>query len=186
MKKLLFVLLLAMLSLELATAQTSNNPGEVFIQQAGFEHNDAVKQFTSDFVTMFEMDFDAFNGFGDESNVAVVNQFGNSNRSNVTQSGWGNRALVNILGDRNATGIEQRGNSNRLILNLEGSDNNFEGVQLGNENSYRFDLIGSAQNQSTRQVGNNMSLHMIDNGNGGVPLQIEQRGNGASVIIENH
>lgn len=186
MKKLLLTLLLTVLSFGAAIAQTSNNPGEVFIQQAGFEHNDAVKQFTSDFVTMFVMDFDAFNGFGDESNVAIANQFGIGNRSDIAQTGWGNRALVNILGDRNTTGVEQRGNSNRLVLNLEGSDNEFEGAQLGSDNSLRIDMIGSAQNQSFRQIGNNMSFHMIDNGNGSVPLLIEQRGNGASVIIENH
>jgi len=189
MKKYTVLLLIIMIGVFCyghADAQTNQNPGEAFIEQATFEHNDAVRQFTSDFVTMFAMDFDAFDGFGDDSNVAIVNMFGNSNRSDVSQSGWGNRALVNILGDRNSTGVEQRGNSNRLVLNLEGSDNEFEGVQLGSDNSLRIDLIGSAQNQSFSQIGNNMSFHMIDNGNGSVPLLIEQRGNGASVIIENH
>lgn len=186
MKNLLIVLVLCVLCFEFADAQTNQNPGEAFIEQATFEHNDAVRLFTSDFVTMFEMDFDMFEGFGDDTNVAIVNMFGNNNLSDVAQSGWGNRALVNILGDRNTTGLEQRGNSNRFILNLEGSDNKLRGEQLGSENTLRIDLMGSAQHQSFSQVGNNMLFQMIDNGNGSVPLQIEQRGNGASVIIENH
>lgn len=186
MKSLLLLLLLALAGFYHSVAQTSQNPGEVFIQQASFDHNDAVKQFTGDFTTMFDMDFDAFSGFDEESNSAVVNMYGNDNRSSVGQSGWGNMAFVNILGDRNTTGLTQSGSGNQYILNLEGNDNSVTGDQVGSDNRLRMDLIGTVNNQTFTQTGNNLTLQLIDNGNGGIPMQIEQQGNGASVTIENH
>lgn len=169
-----------------ANAQTSKNPGEVFIQQASFNHNDAAKRFTADFSTMFNMDFDAFNDAGESSNTAVVNQFGNNNTTSITQNGWGNKALVNLLGDYNTTGLVQSGAGNQFILNLEGSNNSVIGEQRGKENSLRLDLIGTLNNQTFSQVGNNLTLELVDDGSGGVPLQIEQRGNGAKVRVENY
>ena len=186
MKKLLLLLIVALAGFMEANAQTSKNPGEVFIQQATFDHNDAVKQFTGDFVTMFEMDFDAFDESGENSNTAIVNQYGNNNTTGITQNGWGNKALVNLLGDYNTTGLEQSGSDNQFILNLEGSNNSVTGEQRGTQNSLRLDLIGTLNNQTFSQVGNNLTLELVDNGNGGVPVQIEQRGNGASVTVENY
>lgn len=186
MKTLQLLLILMLVGFYSSAAQTSQNPGEVFIQQASFDHNDAVKQFTGDFTTMFETDFDAFSGFDEESNSAIINMYGNDNQSSVSQRGWGNKALVNILGDRNTTGLTQSGSGNQFILNLEGNDNSVIGDQVGSDNSLRMDLIGTVNNQTFMQTGNNLMLQLVDNGNGGIPMQIEQRGNGASVTIENH
>ena len=147
-----------------AEAQTSQNPGEVFIQQASFDHNDAAKRFTADFTTMFNLDFDAFAGSEEASNTAIVNQYGNNN----------------------TTGLLQNGSDNQFILNLEGNANSVNGLQQGDENSLRIDLIGSANNQTFTQIGNNLTMELVDDGSGGVPLQIEQRGDGASVVIENY
>jgi len=177
------------IGLQQTCAQSTQNPSEVFIQQATFDHNDAVKQFTGDFVTIFgsEMDLDSFDQFDTDANVAIVNQFGDNNISTLIQNGIGNMARINILGNRNTTGLEQDGNSNRFILNLEGSDNQISGLQSGDDNQLRMDLIGSGfPNQTFSQTGNNLTLQLFDSGNGGVPMQIEQRGNGASVIIENY
>lgn len=186
MNKLIVLLIVALAGFCHADAQTSQNPGEVFIQQASFDHNDAVKQFTGDFVTIFEMDFDALDDSGDNSNAAAVNQYGNGNTSGITQNGWGNKALVNLLGDDNTTGLLQQGSDNQFILNLEGNNNKFIGEQLGSQNKLRMDLIGSGSNQTFTQMGNNLTIELIDNGTGGVPLQIEQRGDGASVTVENY
>jgi len=186
MKKLLLLLIVALTGFMEANAQTSNNPGEVFIQQATFDHNDAVKRFTGDFVTMFEMDFDAFDESGENSNTAIVNQYGNNNTTGIKQNGWGNKALVNLLGDYNTTGLEQSGSDNQFILNLEGSNNSVTGQQRGTQNSLRLDLIGTLNNQTFSQIRNNLTLELVDNGSGGVPVQIEQRGNGASVTVENY
>lgn len=174
-----------------AVAVGAQNPSEVFIQQANVEHNEAVLQFTGDFTTAFsgQMSLESFDEFDSESNVAVVNQFGDNNISTLIQNGIGNMARINILGNRNITGLEQDGNSNRFILNLEGSDNQIEGLQFGNDNQLRMDLIGDGvtQNQSFLQEGSNLTLQLFDSGTGSsIPLQIEQRGNGASVIIENY
>ena len=186
MKKVILILIVALAGIYDADAQTSQNPGEVFIQQASFDHNDAVKQFTDDFVTMFEMDFDTFDDSGENSNTAIVNQYGNGNTSGITQNGWGNKALVNLLGDNNTTGLLQHGSDNQFILNLEGNDNTLTGTQQGSQNKLRMDLIGSGSNQTFTQMGNNLTIELIDNGTGGVPMQIEQRGDGASVTVENY
>lgn len=187
MKRLQLVLLYVLCLAGTTVAQTSQNPGEVFIRQASFEHNDAVKQFTGDFTTLFNMEFDAFGGFDEDTNAAFVNIVGDDNSSDISQNGWGNMALVNIMGDRNTSGLSQKGNNNQFILNLEGDDNSVVGEQVGSENRLRMDLVGTVKNQTFSQTGNNLTLQLIDNGSAnGVPMQIEQRGNGASVIIENH
>lgn len=186
MKSLLGLLILLAFGMAELQAQNGNNPGEVFIRQAPFDHNDAVKQFTGDFVTMFEMDFDAFDESGEYSNTAIVNQYGNNNTTGITQNGWGNKALVNLLGDNNSTGLVQDGSDNQFILNLQGDDNSVSGEQVGSQNRLRLDLIGTVNNQTFSQMGNNLTIELIDNGNGGIPMQIEQRGNGANITIENH
>ena len=188
----LLLLLIFAGSTTTSNARGSQNPSEVFIQQANVEHNEAVIQFTGDFTTAFTgvMSLDSFDEYDSEGNVAVINQFGDSNTSTLTQTGIGNMARFNIFGNHNTTSLKQDGNSNRFILNLEGSDNVIEGVQSGNENQLRMDLIGdgmSTQNQSFLQTGNNLTLQLFDSGTGSsIPLQIEQTGNGASVIIENY
>lgn len=183
-----FIVLWVFLAFGMAdvNAQGGENPGEVFIRQAAFDHNEAVKQFTGDFTTTFNMTSEELDLSGDETNVASVNMYGNNNRSSINQMGWGNLALINIMGDRNQTGLVQNGNDNHFILNLQGADNSVVGEQVGSSNQLRMDLVGTVQNQTFSQTGNNLTLQLIDNGNGGIPMQIEQRGNGASVIIENY
>jgi len=189
MKLINTILLFICLSFYVVDA-AAQNPSEVFIQQANVEHNQAVIQFTGDFTTAFngEMGLNSFDEYDSDSNVAIVNQFGDGNISTLIQNGIGNAARFNIFGNSNTTGLEQDGSGNQFILNLEGSNNFIEGVQSGNENQVRLDLTGSGfPNQSFTQNGTNLSLQFFDNGTGlGVPLQIEQTGNGTSVIIENY
>lgn len=186
MKTLLLLLMLVMAGFYHSVTQTSQHPGEVFIQQTSFDHNEGSMRFTGGFATMFEMDFDAFDESSDYSNTAIVNQYENDNRTGITQNGWGNKALVNLLGDNNTTGLVQNGMDNQFILNLEGNDNSVIGKQAGSQNRLRLDLIGTVKNQTFSQMGNNLTIELTDNSNGGIPMQIEQRGNGASVTIENH
>jgi hypothetical protein len=127
-----------------------------------------------------------FDESGENSNTAIVNQYGNNNTTGITQNGWGNKALVNLLGDYNTTGLEQSGSDNQFILNLEGSNNSVTGQQRGSQNSLRLDLIGTLNNQTFSQIGNNLTLELVDNGSSGIPLQIEQRGDGATVRVENY
>ena len=189
LKLFVFIFLIIYLqSLDLS----AQNPSEVFIQQANVEHNEAVIQFTGDFATAFSgvMGLDSFDDYDSDTNVAIVNQFGDSNISTLIQNGIGNAARFNIFGNRNTTGLIQNGSGNQFILNLEGSDNMIDGVQTGEDNQLRIDLIGNGvttQNQSFSQTGTGLTLQLFDSGNGSsIPLQIEQTGNGASVIIENY
>lgn len=185
MKKLNLSILLFLFGLVELSAQ---NPGEVFIQQANVEHNEAVQQFTSDFVTAFSMDFDSFDEFDVNANVGIVNQFGSGNSSFLLQTGIGNMARLNILGDENTADVLQSGNSNQFILNLEGGFNALSSEQVGDENRLRLDFIGTAHNQQFFQNGNGLSMEVFESGNGGgVPIIIEQNGNGGgTVIIENY
>ncbi|WP_340104014.1 hypothetical protein [Rhodohalobacter sp. 8-1] len=187
MKKLITATLLLLSGLGNLSAQ---NPSEVFIQQANVEHNEAVLQFTGDFTTAFsnQTGLESFDQYDSDTNVAIVNQFGDNNISTLIQNGIGNMARFNIFGNSNTTGLEQDGSGNQFILNLEGSNNLIEGAQVGTENQVRIDLTGSGfPNQTFSQTGSNLSLQFFDNGTGvGVPLQIEQTGNGGSVIIENY
>lgn len=187
---ILFLTIMMGLIFHTLSAQGTQNPSEVFIQQANVEHNEAVIQFTGDFTTAFsdQMGLESFGQYDSDSNVAIVNQLGDKNISTLTQNGIGNMARLNIFGNRNTTGLLQDGSGNLFILNLEGSDNLIEGSQRGIENQVRFDLTGNGfPNQTFIQNGSNLSLQFFDDGTGvGVPLQIEQTGNGASVIIENY
>lgn len=170
----------------------AQNPSEAFIQQANIEHNDAVIQFTGDFTTAFSgvMGLDSFDEYDSDSNVAIVNQFGDNNTTSLTQNGIGNAARFNIFGNRNTTGLVQTGNGNQFILNLEGNDNQIDGVQIGADNQLRMDLIGdgvTTQGQTFLQNGSGLTLQLYDRGSGSsIPLQIEQTGSGASIIIENY
>lgn len=178
--------LLAVLLTGSLFAQDYQTPGEVFIEQAPFEHNEAVQQFTDRFVSMFQMDFDFFDAFDPTSNVAIINQFGNQNSSNIVQTGTGNMSRMNILGDHNIMNHLQDGTGNQFILNLEGSNNVLDYTQIGSENRMRKDLAGNNHQQTFIQNGHGLSLQLIDSGDGGVPLRIEQNGNGSSIIIENN
>ena len=170
-------------------AQDRGGPGEVFIDQAAFEHNEAVREFTADFTLAFsdQMSLDSFEGFDGSGNVAVVNQFGQGNTATLTQQGIGNMARMNIMGNNNQAGLLQDGNNNRFILNMEGDDNRFDAEQIGDGNELRMDLPNNGQTQHFEQMGTNLTIELANTGNaGGVPLNIRQTGNGASLMIENH
>lgn len=172
-----------------ASQACAQNPGEVFIRQANVEHNEAVLKFTGDFTAAFpgQAGFDSFDEFETEKSMAIVNQIGDGNISTTTQNGSGNGIRLNIFGNNNTTAVQQNGRDNLFILNLEGSDSFIEGSQRGNGNQLRLDLAGSFPDQAFTQSGRNLSLQLFDAGNGGgIPMQIRQRGNGASVIIENY
>ena len=68
----------------------AQNPSEVFIQLANVEHNEAVIQFTGDFTRAFdgEMGLVSFDELDTESNVAIVNQFGENYISTLIQNGF--------------------------------------------------------------------------------------------------
>ncbi len=167
-------------------AQDSQTPGEVFIEQAPFEHNQAVQDFTDHFVSTFQFDSGFLESLDPLSNVAVINQFGSGNVSSLTQSGFGNIAGFNITGDDNITNLIQSGNSNQFILELLGSNNNFSFEQIGSDNQLIKNLNGDGMMQTYSQNGNGLQMQVIDFGQQGVPMHIEQRGNGTSIIIENY
>ncbi|GEM_PF-1484674 len=167
-------------------AQDQGTPGEVFIEQAPFEHNEAVQEFTDRFVSTFQIDSGFLEALDPVSNVAVINQFGSGNVSSLSQTGTGNIAGFDITGNDNYTNLIQSGNSNQFILELFGSSNELSFEQLGSDNQLIKNLNGNGMQQTYRQEGNGLQMQIIDFGQQGVPMHIEQNGNGTSIIIENH
>lgn len=191
MKPFQYVLmaLLILLAASATVAQDRGGPGEVFIDQANFEHNEAVKEFSADFTLAFagQMSLDSFDGFDVDGNLAIVSLIGHGNTAIVTQEGTGNRAGINIMGENNEATLLQRGNENRFILNMEGNNNVYDAEQIGDGNELRVDLPGNNQQQVFQQYGTNLTIELGNTGNaGGVPLNIRQTGNGASLMIENY
>jgi hypothetical protein len=167
-------------------AQDNQTPGEVFIEQAPFEHNEAVQQFTDRFVSTFQIDSEFLETLDPLSNVAVINQFGSGNISILSQTGTGNIAGFDITGNDNYSNLIQFGNSNQFILELFGNSNELFFEQLGSDNQLIKNLNGNGMQQSYRQEGNGLHMQIIDYGQQGVPMHIEQSGDGSTIIIENH
>lgn len=167
----------------LAVAQTSQNPGEVFIEQASITHSDAVKQFTGEFATTLFNTIDIFPDKIRSDQSTVIIQKGAGNRAFLEQDGILNTALLNLIGADNNTTLIQAGNRNSSVIKLTGSDNLVDFLQLGKDNRLEVNIIGSGLNQQFEQFGNN---HAMQVSGIGLPIQVSQAGNGVSVIIETY
>lgn len=161
----------------------SQTPGDIFIEQAAFSHNDAVSQFTNDFSNLMQRSTELINGSEDIDQQVVLNLFGARNIATIEQDGFLNNALLNLIGVDNKASLVQEGNGNLATINLIGSGNQLNYIQLGDENHLHVNFIGSALNQQFQQMGNyqNMQISGI-----GIPIQVSQTGNGASIIIDTY
>ncbi|MBP3191740.1 hypothetical protein [Natronogracilivirga saccharolytica] len=178
---------LAIISAFLLTGYTSvlsqNSEREVFPEQVSIDHNEAVRGFSGDFVTM-----NPTAGRTDEDlpetsqNTAIISLIGMENMVMLEQIGSMNRAALSINGDGNDAEFTQNGIGNTASVNVVGSDNFIRGWQEGNYNHIGLNYEGSGTQQQVQQLGNHQSAEF----NGvGMPLTITQSGDGARVIIEN-
>lgn len=169
-------------------AQKADREVDIFPEQVSIDHNEAVKRFSRDFVTTLS---DRKNqrgaledATGSANQVAIINLIGTGNTANITQSGIGNFALIDITGNDNDADVEQRGRSNQALLNIIGNNIGVGLSQLGNENFFSRTFTQNGFSGDFLQVGSGLNLQV--SGSNGIPLIIEQRGQGAGVIIENN
>lgn len=118
-----------------------------------------------------------------EANVVVVEQEGQDNSVKLEQSGTGNRFLLSQSGSNLGAEFLQRGAGNEATLVLIGQNNTIRGGQQGNANSYVLSLTSSNTTHTVQQIGvGNQAQQVVAPGM--VPASIEQRGNGAQVLVE--
>jgi hypothetical protein len=122
-------------------------------------------------------------------NAAIIVQNGNGNIAEIVQqSGTGNRAYIEHDGHDNQTYLLQSGNDNAFSVTMIGDRNYFDFAQVGDGNQYERVWVGSDTDLGTLppvvQTGNGNQI--IEIGQGGIPLMIEQRGDGMRMVVEHH
>jgi len=164
-------------------AQSSANPGEAFIEQAAFNHNEAVVQFTRDFTRASDLTPEPFSAESPIDPLAFVRQFGIGNATTLFQRGSSHRAVLHVTGADNELNLEQNGSGNSAEINLAGINNILDYSQRGNGNRMNINILGFGLEQQLNQTGTN---HVMEVTGIGIPLQVSQTGNGASVFIETY
>lgn len=190
MKTLIHILLITFITgIVSVTAQTADRDVNVFPEQVSIEHNEAVERFSRDLTLILTKQLTGAEALNDAVNsadqVAIINQFGDNNVAEIFQSGFGNFARIDIEGNRNIAGIEQRGDENQAFLGIIGNDNVISLLQEGNNNIFNRTFTESGFNAGPFvQTGNNLNIQVT--GSGGIPMIIEQTGQGAGIIIRNN
>ncbi|MCC5925868.1 MAG: hypothetical protein JJU41_04840 [Bacteroidetes bacterium] len=184
MKTALFTLLLATLVTHLVSAQ--NNSREVFPEQVSIEHNEAVRSFSGDFVTAHNVGSaqgsTMANMSGMTGNMSFLNILGMMNFVDASQNGNANLFSLTIEGDENTAGITQRGSGNEAQIQLIGNNNTLNTLQHGRSNLLNMNIFSNGLMHNTQQIGN--ANQIMIQGEQRTPLQIEQRGNGIGIVIE--
>ena len=181
MKPLLTIVLLLLLGMNSAFSQSVDR--EIFPEQVSIDHNQAVKSFSGDFVTMSASTLSENNVPPEVSvQTAIVNQIGMENMVLLNQSGELNYASITTAGNSNQVDWSQLGMRNWVSIKLDGSNYDIEGIQKGDFNELRLDYEGAGVKQSFLQDGNHLLLQYS-----GVPtpMEVTQRGDRAAIIIEN-
>lgn len=173
--------LLLLLPFESLIGQSSTNPGEAFIEQAAFTHNNAAVQFTRDFNRVSEMIPESSVTESLSDPLSFVRQIGSGNSTTLFQKGSSNRAVVNTVGADNVLNLNQNGFGNSSEINLAGSNNALDYSQRGNGSRMNINILGFGVEQQFEQTGAN---HVMEVTGIGIPLRVSQTGNGASIFIE--
>ncbi len=182
MKTLLTIVILIFLGTSTSFSQSVDR--EIFPEQVSIDHNQAVKSFSGDYVTMSASSLSE-NDEPPEVTVqtAIVNQFGMENMVLLNQTGELNYANITTEGSFNHVDWSQIGLRNWVSVELTGNQNRITGEQRGDFNQLRLNYEGDGLDQSFLQDGNYQTLEF----NGvGTPMTVTQTGDGATVIIENH
>ena len=181
MKPLLTIMTLFLVGMNSAISQSVDR--EIFPEQVSIEHNQAVKSFSGDFVTM-SASTRSENEKPPEVSVqtAIVTQFGMENMVLLNQTGELNYANITTNGNFNYVDWSQLGTRNWVSLELIGDQNRITGEQRGDYNQLILNYEGDRAEQSLVQEGNYQFLEF----NGvGVPMSVTQTGDGATLIIDN-
>lgn len=187
MKKVLICLLLFGVANSTGFAQGVERDIDIFPDQVSIEHNDAVKKFSKDYVStdIFNSGFSSFvNSILQADQLAIINQIGNENAASIMQSGNNNYAMINIVGDENIIGIDQNGQFNLASFSIFGDENELSLLQQGNFNSFNRVYVTDGMQGQFTQSGFGLGLEI--RGSNGIPISIEQTGQGSGILIENN
>jgi len=182
MKTLLTIVVLIFLAANTSFSQSVDR--EIFPEQVSIDHNQAVKSFSGDYVTMSASSLTDKEKPPEVSvQTAIVRQIGMENMVMLNQAGELNYANISTEGHFNHVDWSQIGIRNWVSVKLTGDHNRVIGEQRGDFNQLRLNYEGDGLDQSFLQNGNYQTLEF----NGvGIPMSVTQTGDGATVIIENH
>lgn len=156
---------------------------EIFPEQVSIEHNQAVKSFSGDYVTMSVSTRSEDHKPPEVSvQTAIVTQIGMENMVMLNQTGELNYADIITRGNLNEVEWLQDGRRNWVSIELIGNQNTIIGEQRGNYNELRLNYEGDGLDKSFLQDGNHQLLEFSGTP---IPMTVTQRGDGATVIIEN-
>jgi len=185
MKNLMLTALITVFAGSLALAQTQRE--EVYPQQASIEHNQAVKTFSRDYVTLFANSSllgYLQQGLMDVNQIGKIGVSGNNNTAYLEQNGNLNIGLINITGNNNEANLDQQGNRLYSNLNLIGNYNKLDVLQVGINLQNYIQLRGDNLSFNVEQT--NSGLQLMQNGAHSIPLKIQQTGRIIPLIIQNH
>ncbi len=187
MKNITLVIVIWGLAYIMAFGQQKDTNIEVYPEQASIEHNDAVKNFSRDFVTAFPA-FNGLNSLGGSllsiNNTASINMLGSDNIAGISQQGYNILGEINIDGDNNNTQLIQKGLNLSSNINIEGNFNEFGMTQLGIGLQNNIQISGS--NLQFNALHTNFGFQLQQQGVGSVPLSIQNTGRSIPIIIENN
>lgn len=185
--KMLLLIVVFSLGTSITTTAQQTAKKEVYPVQVSIEHNEAVKNFSSDFVSSFTssslFDRPSFSLFG-INNLASTNIRGSENLTVLSQQGYDIIGGINILGNQNTATLNQSGSDLLSILNIKGNYNEFNMTQQGIGLQNLVFILGSDLHFDALHTNNGFELNQ--HGVGGIPMSLEQTGGTLPIIIENN
>lgn len=182
-----FLLTMLMVGMLTISSQAQKLDREIYPEQASIEHNEAVKSFSGDFVSLFtnssvlgnlqQMSMDA-------NQIANIQTFGDENFAMLNQMGVSNIGVINILGNENNASLEQQGDRLFSILDIRGNRNSLDMLQDGVDLQNFLQITGSGMAFDVQQT--NAGLQLMQTGVGSMPMYIQRSGRSIPIIISNN
>lgn len=181
MRTLILYLIFIGVFISAAIAQENQ---EIYPQQASIDHNQAVKNFSSDYMSALQNNSQLnLQQLSDGISSALINVEGNENLTVLSQQGYGIVGLIDIKGHNNQTSMQQNGSNLLSVLEIEGHSNKFDMKQTGNNLQNYFQIFSSDANFELQQ--NNSGMQFRQSGTGTIPLSIQQSSS-KPIIIRNN
>jgi hypothetical protein len=162
-KLVLTVFGLLVFSFGTVLAQNDRSPVSIEqVQSPGIEHNEAVKNFTLDF--LLTVDFSRLvEGPLLQGNMGTINQYGDNNTAILNQIGTGNTGYIQMGSPQNlVTGnealINQDGTGLISLVGMMGNDNYLKFDQTGNNKGALFYFRGDNMQFEAQQIGAGLQL----------------------------
>lgn len=174
--------LAVIVALAALAAPASAQPSEVFLEQA-IRQSDGRSAVATPRLGPLETFSAVVSVAPPGANVLVLEQEGTGNNVSVEQVGIDNAALVTQEGAGNQTDLVQTGDDNLFMSLVVGDGNRVDALQTEGGNAYGLFMVGSGTDHTVRQLGgDNTAVQVVSPG--ATPVDVEQRGSGASVYIQ--